>query len=792
MVKNLLKISLRNLLKYKVHTTIGILGLAIGIAAMVWAFQNYRYSLGFDDFQEHKDIVYRAMIYKETTPELQGVFPLPAVQLAKDEFSSIEDFVRINYADLTIKTETGKPFVDGVLFADPAFFDFFTFPTLAGTNNLLDQSAVLISELTAKKFFGNTNPIGQTIYFYVGMEQEMPLRVEGVLKNAPTNSTIRFDFITHFKNERYQNKSVPVDDWREFVNAAFFRISNPDDAQRLETSFNRYLNIQHQAREDWRVSRFKLLSLRDHAKLAQIDNNILRSRPENSAAYGPLFLAMLLLLASCMNFANIAVANSNRRLKEIGVRKVMGSTVTQIRQQMFLESGVIVFLGILVSLGINEWWLPTFNEMFVYVDVQANYLNDPKLSLFLLALLVGVSLLAGAYPAMYLSRFNTAQLFKSSLKFGGTNLFSRILLGAQIAISTILVIAGIGFSTNSKFHLDYDYGYDKNNVLVIPTDDVSSYTTMKNAISNWPEVANLAGSSDHIGFNLRQKTIKTKNQDIESIFLAVGNDYLKTMDLKLLEGRDFYQNSSSDVGNSILVTENLLPALTDKPDDHQVGSLGRIKIDTTSFNVIGVVKDFNSSQLFDPIQPVVFVQSSPDRYNQLIVKAAPGQINELMDKARAQWYKLQPLKPFQGYYQNGVAAEAHQVTTGITKTFMSIATLSLFLTVAGLFALLSLTVLKKMKEIAVRKVVGATSADIALVISRVYLPVLFLGLIIGSAVGYLLTKLLLDLIFVINAGLPTIAFALAISTVVAIIALTLAVKVMGTNKMQPAKILQNE
>ncbi len=227
-------------------------------------------------------------------------------------------------------------------------------------------------------------------------------------------------------------------------------------------------NIFHfskHANKDVKLTSFimePLSQVANHSR--EMENNALYPRPEDSAAYGPLILAILILLSACLNFANTSVAQSNRRLKEIGVRKVMGSSYRQIMFQQLLECACIVLLAIGLSVVINNFWLPAFNAMFTFVDVTAHYFTDYTLLAFLAIILVGVTLLAGAYPAFYISRFNATKIFRGSVKFGGSNLFSRVLLGLQIVISFITVIAGVAFSRNSEFQRTYDFGYDKENI----------------------------------------------------------------------------------------------------------------------------------------------------------------------------------------------------------------------------------------------------------------------------------------------------------------------------------------
>ena len=229
---------------------------------------------------------------------------------------------------------------------------------------------------------------------------------------------------------------------------------------------NHWKNIcRYRIRQEWigRLPGFKLVSLHEHAIAGDIPNNSLYERPEDSAAFGPFVLAILIFLSACLNFSNTTVSHANRRLKEIGMRKVMGSSQRQMVMQLLLECGFIVILAALVSVVLNIFWLPTFNQMFGDIKVVADYFNDITLLFFILAAVLLTTLLAGFYPAFYISRFNPTSIFRGTVKFGGTNLFSRIMLGLQLSIAIITVIAGIGFARNSEFQKNYDYGYNIEN-----------------------------------------------------------------------------------------------------------------------------------------------------------------------------------------------------------------------------------------------------------------------------------------------------------------------------------------
>lgn len=790
MFKNFYKIVLRNMWRYKGYTLLNIFGMAIGLAAIVWGVQMYRYSFSFDNFHKDRENVYRAMSFQAGANGIKGIFPMAAVKQAQSEFAGIAEAVRYDSRGLNVKYDKSDAFAEQTYFTDPAFFDLFNFPVVAGSNNITDRNSVLITEAVAKKYFGEQEPLGKSLIFYSGEKYAMPLTVTGVLKDIPMNSSMRFGFITNFENNlKGDGSRVAPDDWTWMLDAAFFRIPKSADAPVIAKSLEKYVAIQNKARQDWKASGFKLVSMQEHAAMDNIDNNGLYERPEDSATYGPLILAILIFLSACLNFSNTTVSHANRRLKEIGMRKVMGSSHRQLVIQLLLECCFIVFIAVLLSTVLNRFWFPTFNQMFGNVAIEANYLNDPTLLLFLGGAVLLTTLLAGSYPAFYISRFNPSSIFRGSVKFGGTNLFSRIMLGLQSSIAIMTVIAGIGFARNAEFQKNYDYGYNIENTIGMIVTDTIAFGALRNEIANIPQVTGVAGTRSHIGFGFRSVVAESEGKKSETNYLEVGRDYVKTMNLKLAEGREFDAQMEGDYTGSILITQNLAANYGWK-DKEALGK--QIFIDSVNYSVVGVLKDFKVDAIFDPMEPVVMKLGKENRYQFLVVQSKLADLEQVYAKTRDAWKKIFPMKPFTGFYQNQITQEAYQTTTNIAKIFFWFAIISILLTATGLFALVSLTILKKMKEIALRKVAGARPKHILVLVNRGYIWIFLIGAAVGCYGGYALTKLLLDLIFGVNSGIASATLVNSVLVLFAIAAITSGIKVWQAVRTNPVKLLRTE
>jgi putative ABC transport system permease protein len=776
MFRNYYIIIFRNLWKNKLYTAVNIISLAVGIASIVWGFQTYRYSYSYDNFHKDKTHIFRVLAQADRGGFPRGISPSALATAVKNDFSAVKETVRWDGRGLNVKADQSDPFESEAHFTDPQFFEFFNFPLVRGTIDLNDRSTVLVTEKSAKKFFGDTDPIGKTLMFYSDEAYRKPLKVTGILKDPPVNSSIQFELITNTDNQlRADGSMIKNDDWSWFDEAVFVKLSDPSKTAAVADGFKKYIPLQQSAKKDFKLVSFSLQPLSQVAINLNIDNNNLFRRPSDSATYGPLILAILILLSACLNFANTSVAQSNRRLKEMGVRKVMGSSLQQIVYQQLLECAFVVLLAIGLSVIINNFWLPEFNTMFRYVDVQANYTSDYTLLAFLVIILFSVTLLAGAYPAFYISRFNAANIFRGSVKFGGSNLFSRLLLGLQVAISFITVIAGVAFSRNSTFQSTYDYGYDKANVIGVDLQHESAYTAFRDQLNRIPGIEKTAGTVNNIGFSYNRVALEAKGEKKESILLETGENYIDLMKLKFVAGRNFNTQGNGDYGKSMLINEMLAFQFGWKPAEAIGKQIKRD--DTTMCTVIGVLKDFTPNTLFEPMSPVAMVQTSPEHYARILIRAKPGSLSDVFAETKAVWTKLYPLKPFRGYYQDEIAAEASNVNESVATIFFWFAIISIIMAATSMFALVSLNVLKRSKEIAIRKVVGAEDRHIFRLVLKGYFWIILLSAGIGCYGGYALSKLLMDLIFRINAGVSTSSILISFAAILLVCGTTIGVRV---------------
>ena len=334
----------RNLRRLGLYALINILALGIGIAAMIWGIQVYRFNTSYDSFHVHRDHIFRVLITVAGGDGLKGTCPAPVGAAAVRDFPGVQAAVRWEGRPLAIMAAGKEPFSAFAHFTDPGFFPLFSFPLVRGEARLSDPSTIVITETAARKYFGAVDAVGKTLTLYSDQPYKKILTVTGILKDPPVNSSIQFETLTSTDNFLGSGGSpVRKDDWGVISDAMFLKLADPRQAAQLSKAFDRYVPLEQAARQDIKVTSFKLESLpQTAAQSGIVDKNAMLERPGDAAVVGPLILGCLILLSACLNFANTTVSQSRRRLKEIGIRKVMGSSRRQLILQQLLECAMIV------------------------------------------------------------------------------------------------------------------------------------------------------------------------------------------------------------------------------------------------------------------------------------------------------------------------------------------------------------------------------------------------------------------------------------------------------------------
>ena len=790
MIKNFLKIALRHISRNKTYLLINVIGLGLAFACCIVAFVNYQYFNQANGFHEKKDQIFRVSVSTVGGYRPHANVVTPLMPQAVEDLSNVMEGVRFGRRGIVVKVG-GQNFSEDIAIADPNFLDVFTFPLLKGdANALADPTNVVLTAETAKKYFGNQDPIGQVISIDPGRAWQKDLIVGAVLENIPSNSSMRFNILTQLSFIETTRNPDTLSHWNNGIAATFLVLNNPTEASMVAQKLNKYLPLENKYEKHREVVKYHLMPLKEIFNSRDaISNDWLKSSESPLLPVAPAIMALLILLTACLNFTNTTISFSNKRLKEMGVRKVMGSNRKQLIVQLLCESFIICLLALALGMMIAHFLTPIYNQIweFMYFEISLNYLEQPMLIAFLLIAVLVAALLGGAYPAFYMTSFEPTSIFRGSTKFGGDTWLVRSLLGLQIVISLIAIIGGITFAQNAAYQKNYDLGYDVEGVINVPIDGADTYQQFKTAISNNPDILGIAGSVNNLGFGNWWTNLgkPEDNRGVQTQY--IGENFLEVMDIALIEGRDFDKNRASDFTEAAIINKKLL-----EEQQWESGIGKEIEVGGRKLKVIGVTENFIPSTFFDPLAPNVFQFRKPEKFQQLKIKVSADKLIATNTYLKKTWDENFPFVPYESAYQDEVLALTISVSQGISKIFIFLSLIALLLAATGLFSLVSLNLLKRAKEIAIRRVVGASTGNIAYLINKHYLLIFFIGSIIGGVGGVYSSQFLLEEIFQIHEGVSMTSTLLAVGFVCLIGALTIGGKLMGVLRTNPAETLKSE
>ncbi|HEX6891976.1 MAG TPA: ABC transporter permease [Chryseolinea sp.] len=790
MIRNFLLITIRNLMKNKVFIFINVFGMGIAIACCIVAYFNWEFDARFDSHHVNRSSIYRVSSVREFDGQttLYGHAPHPLGMTIKQNIPDVSKVVRYSgsYSDFKVDDNI---FRAGLAYVDPEFFDVFSFELLSGSSaDLKDKSKVFLSEEMATKLFGTTDVVGKQLTQVLGADLK-EFTVGGVFKKQPPNSSFTEESYAHYENVYDDDKSVKEDDWKA-RNTLFVMISDP---ARLETVYKQlqvYRENNNKVREDFQIKEFVLDPLVGMGQRDSANDTWSYLRPANNraAVFAPIIMAVLILLIACFNLTNTAIAISSRRLKEIGIRKVMGSLRIQLIFQFIGETLFICSLALIVGLFLGEILLGAWNAMWEHMKLTAHYIDSPEFSIFILGVLVFTALVAGSYPAFYISNFEPVSILKGKLKFGGTNYFTRTLLVFQYAFSLVAVIFALAFYENSKFQRDFDLGFNDKGVIIAYVGNLSEYQTYRNAIEQNKDIISIAGSKHSIFSSRYNDPIKHESKQLEVEIIDVGDEYIKTMGLHLVEGRDFQKDSETDEKESVIVTEKLVKSFGwDKPIGKEI-----IWMDTVKLFVVGVVKDVYTQGLWRELDPLMLRFTRPEQYTHVIVNAPLAKLREVNKAMEAEWKHVFPNRLYNGRYLDEITVEATSVNDNIVKIFAFMGVVALMLSATGLYTLVSLNIIKRMKEIGVRKVMGASVSNITRIINTEFIVMLLIASVIGSGLSYLAVDGLMDSIWDYYQSATSVTFFVSVFLLFFISGITIGFKVFSAASMNPVNTLRTE
>ena len=706
MLKNYLKVALRNIIKHKGYSFINIAGLTIGMTCCILILLWVQQEISFNRFHKNADNIYR--IYADFHYD-QGIFPFsnipqPVGPELQKTVPEINNAIRILDGASTVKYGTDVFYEKEILYVDPSFFEIFTFPFVQGETqrSFSESHSILLTESTVKKYFGDNNPRGEVLT----IDQKHQLKVTGVVKDAPDNSSIRFDFLIPYSH--LDSIGYNTNNWDAWNCQTYVLLNRNVPAQQTEQKISEYPKTFYSEEEAY----FRLQSLK-HIQLYTLDGKLGTIK----YVYILSVIALFILVIACINFMNLATARSTKRAQEVGMRKVVGARRTQIIRQFYGESLIMTSIAFGFAFVLAETLLPFFNR------VSGKNLNLDFSSHFALYLvIIGIALLtgiiSGSYPAIYLSSFLPTKVLKASFRSSsGSSIFRKILVVFQFSLSIILIICTVIVYSQLKYIQNRDLGFNRENLIYIGMDDeriARNFDAIKNEMLQNPSIMNVTRTFQVPSYNKFSSDANWEGKDSSQSILfnvsVVDPDYLDTMKLELVEGRKFSWDMSTDTSNYIINEEAVKQMGIDSPVGKWMDSWGKGEI-------IGVVKNYHYMPLTFEIQPLI-LNYNPSLFRYTMIRINGMDIPHAIGYLEKLWDKFASEYPFEYHFLNEDYGLIYQNETRMGEIFRYFSLLAIFISCLGLFGLSSFMAEQRTKEIGIRKVLGATVSGIAVLLSR--------------------------------------------------------------------------
>ena len=774
MLKNYLKIAIRNIFKNKIYSFINIAGLAIGLAGFILISILIKNELSYENFHKKANRIYRVVEIQNQ----KGIGKLnvavtmgPLSPALKDYFPGIESSARLKpVLSVFCKIGTEGFYEDGLSFADPSVFDIFNIPFVNGNPEtaLETPQSLVISETIAHKYFNNLNPLGKTITLS-GSTGNSDFIVTGVIKDYPKNSHIFFNMLGSYKF--IENSFSWLKSWETNTLATYILLNKGINYKEVEKKFPDFLkaNVPKENQSDLQMY---LQPLKDiHLYSTNITYQTY-SRNEGSAETVYLFsiIAFFILLIACINFMNLATARSTKRIKEIGMRKVLGSSRKKLIYQFIGEAVFISLIALVLSIFIVEITFPLFKSIFED-RIIFNYTGSAMFFLELIGITLLVGIVSGSYPAVFLSKFQPAQSLKGGLPSKNKGSFLRkVLVILQFSIAVILMIC-TGIVTNQmSFIRNKNLGFNKEHIIYLPIrskDTKEKIDLLKTELRKNPQIIDAAAGSGLAGASGSEGDVTIAGTNGQTSLMMrysyVDPDYIKTMQMKIVEGRNFSPLHSTDSTSSVIINEAAVKKFGWK------NPLGKQFDGKPLLTVIGVVKDFNFFSLHSEIGPLM-MSIQPDQFNYLLIRIKPGNIPETVNYIESTWRRIVPGKPFDFSFLDKYFDDIYKTDRQTGEMFGFFSFLAIFIACLGLFGLASYTVEQRTKEIGVRKVLGASIGSVIFLLSKDFLKLVLAAAIAAVPVSYyLMNNWLQDFAYKIKISWWMFAAAAAIALTIAIV-----------------------
>ena len=764
MIRNYLKQTWRSLVKNKTYSFLNIIGLAVGLTCFALIALWVNDELSYDKFNKNYDRIVRltGIEKRESGISESAVSSAPMAKALKNDYAEVENAVRFDMHEEIIEHNGQQILEPGILVTDPSIFDIFSYKLTNGdvASVLKEPYTIVLTQSTAKKYFGDKDPIGQTLLIYMNDStgRGANYTVTGLMPDPPKNAHFTFNMLASFKTVEVANPDVlTVDGWGDASYYTYLLLKKGVDykafSNKISQFYAKYIGDRF---ETWRpIYFYKLQPLSDIHLRSNLQYEL---APTGNAKQVYIFstIAIFILLLAGINYTNLATARSVSRAKEVGVKKVVGAGKRQLLTQYLFESVFTAILAFIFSLVISTFLQPFFYKL---TNKDLSLLSFPMLLVFLLAVTIFLGLLSGIYPAIILSGFKPIGILKGAFKSSGKGILLRkSLVVTQFVITLVLVTGIIIIYTQMSYIKNKDLGYNKDELLFLRvhgnTDVINGYSAFKNDILSNPIVSGASISNSLLG-NLGSGGSETVDINgaplqVNTSRLRVDDDYLNVHGIQLIAGENFGIHAATDSIRPVILNENAIKTFGWKDAETAIGK--PFKMGGQKGKVIAVVKDFHFSTLQHLISPLA-IYPSGERFSRITLKADVSNLPQTKVWVEKTWKKNFPSALLDYSFSEEVFKDQYRAEDKFSKIFLYFSILSLVIACLGLYGLISYTTSQKIKEIGIRKVLGASVNGIATMLSGGFLKLVLLACVIAMPVAW----------FIMNRWLEDFAYRTHIS-----------------------------
>ncbi|HVZ97473.1 MAG TPA: ABC transporter permease [Chitinophagaceae bacterium] len=771
MVKNYLKTAIRNLRKNKVFSFINIFGLAIGLCCFMLIALFVYSELSYDQYPAGAKNMYRVLLSVTGNGD---VAVYPDVDWAvgpgiRDAFPEVKAFTRVSPATDFVKYNDRQFKESKLAFADSNFLQLFSIPLIEGSDKdaLTQPNTVVVSEAFAKKYFANEDPVGKSLV--IGLHNAL-YKVTGVFDKIPDNSHFHFDAIMSVATFHLSNLT-----WSNLGPYTYMLLNKNADVKKLESKIKQLVathvvpEIQHDmgvslAEAQKSVNTF-VFSLQPLTGIHLYSHTKYEIEPNGDIQYVYTFsaLAVFILLLACINFTNLSTARAVKRAKEVGIRKVLGSARLQLIRQFLIESIMLTVCAMLLAFLFAMLLLPYFDNL-AGKEIHVGYLFQYKFIISLLALIVIVGILAGIYPAFFLSSFNAAKVLKGASVAGRKSALRSGLIVFQFFVSTALIIATLIVSKQLHFMQNKKLGYDPEQVLYIPDGRLlgNNQLAFKQQLLQDTRVADASisrsvpGDIFMDGTEIFPKNDNGNGQEIHTNIFHVDYDYLNTLGIKIKEGRYFSKDFPTDSANGVVINEAAVKQL----GWNHTNPVGKsiVRSGQKQYQVIGVVDDFNYASAKQEVAPLMMMLGN--NFGGFVIKIKTSDVTGFINDLKKHWNSFSPDGPLNYSFLDEKFAALYASEERTQQIFSSFAVIAIIIAALGLFGLSAFVIEQRAKEIGIRKVLGASVQQVLLLVSKEFLSLVAVAFIISVPVTWFaMHQWLQDYAYRVSIGISVFAVA---------------------------------